>query len=381
MYRPCINSILCLLLMALYVFSGYEAHAEILRLKAAAVVDTPVVRVGDIAEVLNADPEQVSRMEAMVLQPAPPEGRTQVVTVSQIRNRLQTLGVNLGRLELTGKSQVRVSSKQTKQATQQRLPTSQQDVKKAEEKVQQALMSWVKRLFADASALSVDVRIRPEDVQSILKSNPDSFRFTELTRRFDAEQDVAFNFIDSNGTLRQTRVYCKFHKIPEILAAKYTLNRGTVVRADDLVWVKPKKSQPGISDPRLVIGRELTRTVHQSHSLRSSDLMEVPLVRRGAIVTVSASRGGITVRREMRARSEGGLGDSITLVALEGRDRLTATVSGYNQAEVNYRPTNEIQRNSGIQFLSGGGKSKGFIKQTGASRSTTQSVIRRRGSR
>ncbi len=347
------KSNLSLLSIVFCICSGLEAHAEILRLKATAVVDGTVIRIGDIADVLNADAEQIARMEAMVIQPAPPKGRTQVITISQIRSRLQALGVNLGNLELTGKSQIRVSSKQTDQVLQQRLPASKQEVKRAEEKVRQALVSWVKRLFSDTSLLDVIVRIHSDDVSLILESNADSYRFPELSQLAGTEQDVSLKLIDSNGAPRQARVSCRFQKIPEILAAKYTLNKGTVVRADDLIWVKPDKNQTGISDPRLVIGRELTRTVHQSHTMRSQDLIQVPLIRKGAIVTVSARRGGITVRREMRARSDGGLGDSVSLIALEGRDRLTATVSGYNQAEVNYRPANEVQSNSGIQFISG----------------------------
>lgn len=378
MSRFWINSILSLLLVVCCLSRG-ELHAEILRLKAAAVVETPVVHLGDIADVLDADAEQIERMKAMALQPAPPQGRTQVITISHIRTRLQALGVDLSKLELTGKSQVRVSSKQADRPVRRVPLATQKEMKKAEEKVHQALSDWLKQIFTDANSYSVKVRIPRNDVQMIRTSNPETFRFSKIVRILDTEQELTLDLIDSQGAVRQTRVYYQLHNIPEILAAKYTLNKGTVVRADDLIWVKPEKNQAGITDPQLVISRELTRTIHQSHVLRSQDLMEVPLIRDGAIVTVSARRGGITVRREMKARGDGSLGDSITLIALEGRDRLMATVSGYNQAEVNYRPTNEIQRDSGVQFISGAKRSKGSINHAGVRRSPSRSVIRRAG--
>ncbi|QDU08904.1 flagellar basal body P-ring formation chaperone FlgA [Gimesia aquarii] len=379
MSRFWISSILGVLLVFSCLSRGGEVHAEILRLKATAVVDTPVVHLGDIADVLNADMEQIARMKAMALQPAPPQGRTQVITISQIRSRLQALGVDLSQLELTGKSQVRVSLKQVDRPAHRVPLATQQEMKKAEEKVQRVLADWLKKIFRDANRFSVTIRIPHDDVQMIRTSNPASYRFSKIDRILGIEQELTLDLIDSKGAVRQTRVFCQLQNIPEILAAKYTLNKGTVIRADDLIWVKPEKNQTGITDPQLVISRELTRTVHQSHAIRSQDLIEVPLIRDGAIVTVSARRGGITVKREMRARGNGGLGDPITLIALEGRDRLTATVSGYNQAEVNYRPANEIQRDSRVQFISGATGSRGSINRGGVRRNPAQSVIRRVG--
>ena len=274
MSRFWINSFLSCLLAVCCLSRGSGLNAEILRLKATAVVDSPIVRLGDIADVLNADPEQVARMEEMTLQPAPAAGRTTVITISQIRNRLQALGVDLSQLELTGKSQVRVSLKQVVEQTAPRKSVAtQKEVKTAEEKVQQALTDWITRHFPNAGAFSLNVRVHPEDLSMILESRADSFRFPELDRFFETEQEVSLTLIDSKGATGQARVYCQLEKIPEILAVKYTLNKGTVIRADDLVWASPEKNQPGISDPRLVIGRELTRTVYQSNVVRSQDLI------------------------------------------------------------------------------------------------------------
>ncbi|QDT90987.1 flagellar basal body P-ring biosynthesis protein FlgA [Gimesia algae] len=342
------------MLVCCNLYSTDSLHAEILRLKATAEVNTSVVRLGDIADVLHADPEQVTRMQAMVLQPAPPQGRTQVITISQIRGRLQALGVDLSQLELTGRSQVRVSTQKVEQeSARPQAVTTQQDQEQAEQKIQQAMTDWIRSSYPDSKQFSLTVRLPRDNVRQVLDNRADMFRFAGLDQLLETEQAVGMKLLDAQGQVHEMRIICQLKRIPEILAAKYTLNKGTVVRADDLVWMRPEKSQTGITDPRLVIGRELTRTVYQSHVMRSQDLIEVPLIRDGAIVTVYARRGGISVRREMRAQGTGGMGDPITLIALEGRDRLMATVTGYNQAEVNYRPTNEVQPQNGIQFISG----------------------------
>lgn len=364
------------------VCSTDSLHAEILRLKPTAEVNTSVVRLGDIADVLHADPEQVTRMQSMILQPAPPQGRTQVITISQIRGRLQALGVDLSQLELTGRSQVRVSSqKEEQEAKRPQVVTTRQDLEQAEQKVQQAFSDWIRSSYPNSQQFSLTVRLPRENVQQVLDNRADMFRFAGLDQLLETEQAVGMKLIDAQGQVHEMRIICQLKRIPEILAAKYTLNKGTVVRADDLVWIRPEKEQTGITDPRLVIGRELTRTVYQAHVMRSQDLMEVPLIRDGAIVTVYARRGGISVRREMRAQGTGGMGDPITLIALEGRDRLMATVTGYNQAEVNYRPTNEIQPKNGIQFISGSSDAAVGNTQSGNIRNAGGYAIRRGGIR
>jgi hypothetical protein len=50
---------------------------------------------------------------------------------------------------------------------------------------------------------------------------------------------------------------------------------------------------------------------------RPQDVQRVPLVRSNDIVTVTVRRGGITVKRPLKARSEGAAGDTITGVAGE----------------------------------------------------------------
>ncbi|QDT25627.1 flagellar basal body P-ring formation chaperone FlgA [Gimesia panareensis] len=359
MCRFGIKSFLCLLLAACCLSHTEALQAEILRLKSTAVVDSSVVRLGDVADVLHADEVETARMQEMILQPAPAQGRTQIITVSQIRSRLQALGVDLSRLELTGRSQIQVSAQSPSEETQVKTATTQKDLQQAEEKVQRALQAWIRRAVPDAGHFTAIVRMQPEDVALIRDHRADGFYFSQLDLQRQTRQPVTLQLKDAQGMVRQANLTCQLKRVPEILAAKYTLNRGTVVRADDLVWMRPEKEQKGITDPRQVIGRELTRTVYQAQPMRSEDLIEVPLVRDGAIVTVYARRGGITVRREMRARGDGAMGDEITLIALEGRDRLAAIVTGYNQAEVNYRPASQLQRSTGIQFISGSTSSAG----------------------
>ncbi|MEQ9066049.1 MAG: hypothetical protein RLO18_04965, partial [Gimesia chilikensis] len=258
MNRIWAKSVLSLLLTACCLSHTCDVRAEILRLKSTAVVNSSVVRLGDVADVLNADEAEASRMQAMILQPAPAQGRTQVITVSQIRSRLQALGVDLSQLELPGSSQIRVSSESPREEPQVKKAATQQELQQTEEKVQQALQNWISRTAPQASHFTVSVRLQPADVPVVRETRADGFYFSQLDLNRQTEQPVLLQLKDAQGMVRQVRVVCQIQRVPEILAAKYTLNRGTVVRADDLVWMRPEKDHTGISDPRQVIGRELT---------------------------------------------------------------------------------------------------------------------------
>jgi hypothetical protein len=48
---------------------------------------------------------------------------------------------------------------------------------------------------------------------------------------------------------------------------------------------------------------------------------------------VSARRPGITVRRQLKTRGDGAVGETVTLVTLDGRQQLLARVTGYHEAE------------------------------------------------
>ncbi len=58
------------------------------------------------------------------------------------------------------------------------------------------------------------------------------------------------------------------------------------------------------------------------------------LVRRGELVTVTSRRGGISVRVEARSLDEGSLGQSVTVVTLDGKTKYVTRVVAYHEVEV-----------------------------------------------
>lgn len=68
----------------------------------------PVVRLGDVAEITRATPDEAARLLAMPLMPAPAPGTSQVVRGQQIRELLTAMGVDLAELRFGGATRVAI---------------------------------------------------------------------------------------------------------------------------------------------------------------------------------------------------------------------------------------------------------------------------------
>jgi len=129
-------------------------------------------------------------------------------------------------------------------------------------------------------------------------------------------------------------VYCRVVEAPLVPMVKYTLPRGHVIRQEDIVMQRIDKQNVPFLSLNDVLGRETTKAVRQGVAIKAGDIRQVPLIRRNDIVTASARIGGITVKRQLKSRGEGALGDRMQLVSLDGRQQVEATVVGYHEADV-----------------------------------------------
>lgn len=84
------------------------------------------------------------------------------------------------------------------------------------------------------------------------------------------------------------------------------------------------------------MGLEATRAIRSDEAISRTNARKVPLVRSNEVITVYSRRPGITVKRFMKSRGTGAVGDSITAVSLDrgGRDKLLVRVTGVREAEI-----------------------------------------------
>ena len=329
----------CILAIAVaLVLSGVQlnvASAATIRLRDAATTASPVVTLGDVADVLDPNPITVEHLRSLTLAPAPPPGEQVRLDYATIRSRLQALGISLAMMELSGASAVVVTS--TPPPAQdgpsaRALPDWKKQ--RAQHAAAEAVSQHLQRRAPQAGKLRIELEIAESDLQLIAAGRIMPDRITGLDPASRESQQITIPVQDTQGHGTSATAVCRLSPLPQALVVRHALPRGHILRQDDLAWQQTDSGKASGLQPQDVIGLESTRPLRAAEVLQPADIRRVPLVRGNDIVTVYARRPGITVRRIMKARGEGAMGDSLSLVSLDGRETVLAQVIGYHEAQV-----------------------------------------------
>lgn len=311
---------------------GRAAAAEI-ELKESAQISAPVVLLGDVAEIRDADPAVVRRLQSIVLGPAP-ANRSQI-PLAQVRSMLQSRGENLAQITFTGRSIVTVSP--VKEPARRSSPTTDHQKEQARALVQQAVRGYLQGRVFDLDRYVIEVELPDDAADGLLSSAGDGLQVIGGHPPGVRAQPMVFQYESPIEGRRRLQAMVRLAPLPMVAAARYTVPRGHVLQAADL-FLKPAETTGGGGEGAITrleeaIGKEAARTLRKNEPIRREHLRTVPLVRRNDIVSVSSRIGGITVQRNMKSRGEGAIGDPVTLVSLDGRRTVLATVTGFHEAE------------------------------------------------
>jgi flagellar basal body P-ring formation protein FlgA len=141
-----------------------------------------------------------------------------------------------------------------------------------------------------------------------------------------------FISIGETGGLNNSERNSNAQSVQKVLVSKELLRKGTLV--NPLMFVYAEMPAPGmelqlIHDPKILVNMELARDLAPNTPLRTFDLKNAILVKRGQEVTVTAGKGQgflITIRAE--SLQDGGMGDLIKLKNSESGRTISAIVSG-----------------------------------------------------
>jgi flagellar basal body P-ring formation protein FlgA len=337
------------------------AEAALIRFKAAAEVRSSIVRLGDVAEVADADPQRQRQLEQIALRPAPGEGRSVRLDFDSIRSRLIAHGVNLAQTEFTGSSSVLVTTpgaqKESRPAVKANDKSIQADSPKpgpsakvvqasavavandfqqrrAESLLAEAAEQHIRRNVPASGKLNVAVEIPRDQTLAILEAAASGFEIRSGLPPFEGEQTLVVRFLDRQNQIREVEFTCRAEPCPKVWGVRHAVASGHVLQSGDLMLLQVADAAGYIGSDQDLAGMETKRPVAQGAALRTSDVQQVPLVRSNDIVTVYSRSRGVSVSRPFKARSEGMLGDTINLVTLDGRERIVGRVIGLHEAEI-----------------------------------------------
>jgi flagella basal body P-ring formation protein FlgA len=341
--RPWCRAVLTAIGVALLgpgaAFGPVAARAAELQLRAECRCLRPIVRLGDVADVVAADARQADALAAVELFPAPPPGAKRFLSPREIQDSLLLRGIHPLDHRLSGSSRVVIFGVEGPGETgEARLAAS--TIRKTDRRISEAIVEYLQERVSSTESWSVDVTL--DETQARLVAGGGS----DVAVRGGTPPWVGLQrFEVTVGSPEGPKRFVLDAEVtlpPAVVVATCSLPRGAMIRAADVRLEKgeaPAGQAAVFHSMEEVVGRETTRAIPEGKVLDANSIRQPLLVRRGDVVTVYARSAGVCVRSTARAREDGSLGDLVTVESLLDRATYFAQVSGIREVEVYARAT------------------------------------------
>jgi flagella basal body P-ring formation protein FlgA len=325
---------LIVILIIISGFIGESSRAAELRLRQQCIPPGPVVTLGDVAEIYASDTQQAKKLASMELFPAPPVGQQRTIRVREVQDILTLRGINLTEHQLSGSSQVILTSSGCANDDGDKNAVSSIK-KRSQRRLQEVVLQYLKTVTGSDEPRILQFEASGDLARAAASSvKPISISGGIApwtgTQRFELK-------IDSPEGVARYPLEVRVSVSEAVVAAVHSLARGAVIRETDLTLVRPtagdveEGSFHAVAD---LVGSQTTRAIPDGKIFTAEDIQTQLIVRRGDVVTVYARGNGIRVRTTARARTDGGLGEMVTIETMHDRNAFQAKVCGPREAEV-----------------------------------------------
>lgn len=338
-------------MLGVLLWAPMPAAAGTIRVWPTAVATGDTVHLADVAECHGFDIATHARLSGLEVVAAPDAGGSKYLSLDAVRAALRDGGFNLADIRVQGASQCAVSR-----------PASDRSEGAAKAVRAGAASFGESPQTTTAGAIAAPPTLRRTVID---------FINTEL-QRYGGRADVTFDRTSDQvlelsgpefsfqvrrkggGPLGITPLEVdvvsgkkKVQTVPlvvqvrlnrAILTARRAINQDARIRAEDVdvtVVTLDRLDQLGIDDAAAVIGQRAKRFIPVGMQIAADMLESVPLVRRGELVTLEATVGGISVVTAAKADADGRLHETIRVRALESRrEEFDAIVVGVGKVRL-----------------------------------------------
>lgn len=339
------------LLLAFIVGSVGVRGAEVV-LRERAIVSGAVVRLSDVAEVRSEDAEQQRALESLVLIPVPVSSRS--MSLAEVRDRLDLLGVNLWDIDFQGARHVRLEIGTSAEVEAEESfnfenvvgsasspEASAHDVQAASfvafdpSTVERFCRSRTERALEAAGWEWVGMSLTPE-CQAVLERGC-RWLSAEVDRESLETTQPRINLVvEVEHQRRNLSLPVSAEPMPQVLFLKQVVERGTVLTTEH-VQLRPwprRDLDRATSDMSEIIGREVRGILSVDRPIDPTQLTLPQLVRRSTAVRIGSNVPGIRVHASGKALADGALGDVIPVQLTDPRRPVQAQVVGPSEVVI-----------------------------------------------
>jgi flagella basal body P-ring formation protein FlgA len=333
-----------------------------IKLREQAATSGSVVRLGDVADVVNADRREARRLASLPLFPAPAPGTQRFLRKREIEDLLAAYGVDLNELQFYGAAQVTIGAANAADANARQTapeprpfnrhaailagvdnppPPSSIDPQRAERlqrRLHSVVSDYVKSQTGDVS-LSMTCQAVDRHL-ALLDSATSNVTCDGGSPPWTGRQRLVVSFTTARGKM-EIPVYAQIAapSLPVAVASK-PIARGEQITAAH-VELRTMESAASAIGRRstfdsidALIGMQARQAI-QAGDIVFADHVQAPLlIKRGELVTVSSQGNGIRVRTTARAWKDGAHGDVVQVESLNTRERFDVQVVGPREAVV-----------------------------------------------
>lgn len=334
--------IACLAVIYLAPVAPVES-AEI-RYRSESASTSPIVRLGDVAEILAGDEAERERLAAFEIGPAPAVGQQLVLSPREVSDRLLLKGVNLASHTQSGASRITVVTAGHAPVKKERAAVSQALRQQAEDRVRASLVDYLRDLCDATPAWQIRFSLTDEQVHLVTRSSVKPVIFGGSDPWTGPQQFTVT--VMSNDSAHPMTVSTVVSPAAQIVVTNRAIGRGERISESDVRLSTPTHNS--VSDHVFhsldqVVGCETTRSLAVDSAITADTIQAPLLVRKRDVVTVYSRSPGIRVRTTGRATEDGALGDLVLIESLSDRKTFFARVSGPQEAEIYARAPQAAQ--------------------------------------
>jgi len=318
------------------------AGGTVIEMRRGAEVQRNIIRMGDVVRIHDTDGPTGDRLAGIYLALAPAPGKAATVTVSDVRRRLRAHGVNLADVVIEGPVTTTV-----------RRPEGGRASVADDEPSPSALADLVRRtVAADLDMDVADVTIAFDRTTALrlrrlsrssgagapawtVTPEGGAARLGPISVRLEARRKGAVvQRLTVQGTVTATRL---------VPVAARNIGRYQRITAADLVLERRQVADAAVAALRTddLIGRRATRAVRKGTVMAPGLVSEVPLVRRGDVVTVIARSPAIQIKTVAVALEEGAAGQAVRVRNMDTKQVFVATVEKLRTVAIGVRSRGE----------------------------------------
>lgn len=318
------------------VAPGGEA-AEI-TLRATATPEGSVVRLADVAEIRSAAGQDLERLSAFPLMPAPAPGTKQFLTARQIRDMLQAAGSAMTGHRFTGAAQVAIVGDLPPALLRRVGRLTASELRNLEQGLHDSIVRHLQQVASADEPWQVELSVEADQLRQLAEAAA-PWTIAGGAEPWTGSQTFSVAY-ETPGGPNRLEVAAEVSQPEPIIVVAAPLTRGATVGRADVRLTRPTAEHSRyLTDNAFhsledVVGKVARRTLAEGQVLTPSMIEEPTLVRRGQTVRVVAIAAGIRVTTFARARQSGTQGELIYVETLEDREPFAAQVRGVREVQV-----------------------------------------------